>query len=78
MTCSDCGFSFTDQVAEQVEHETICQHLGVMTPKKLATIPKHYRLSLTKFSEITRIGEELFARWENGDTIQNGAYDNFL
>jgi DNA-binding transcriptional regulator YiaG len=71
-TCNDCGFRFTDEV----EHETICQHLGVMTPKKIGAIRK--QLSWTEFSEITSLDEVSLARWENGELIQNPVIDKFL
>jgi len=75
-TCNDCGFRFTDEIAEEVEHEAICQYLGVMIPKEIGAIRK--QLSWTEFSEITSLDEVSLARWENGELIQNPVIDKFL
>ncbi|RKZ90049.1 MAG: hypothetical protein DRR19_10835 [Candidatus Parabeggiatoa sp. nov. 1] len=76
--CSDCGRRFTDEVAEYVEHEAVCQHLGVMTPKEISTIRNGYNISQATLSEFMCIDEELLACWENGELIQNAAIDNLL
>ncbi|KHD09212.1 hypothetical protein PN36_14910 [Candidatus Thiomargarita nelsonii] len=77
-TCNDCGFRFTDEIAEEVEHEAICQHLGVIIPKEIGAIRKQYQLSWTEFSEITTLDEVSLAHWENGELIQNPVIDKFL
>ncbi|MCP4655335.1 MAG: type II toxin-antitoxin system MqsA family antitoxin [bacterium] len=77
-TCDSCGFQFTDFEAEQARHEAICRHLGVMTPAEVAEIRKRYRFSQAELARLTRIGEASLSRWENGQLIQNAAYDQFL
>jgi DNA-binding transcriptional regulator YiaG len=78
MTCNQCGFQFTDEVAEEARHEAVCRHLGVMTPKEIKEIRKSYGMSRAEFSHLTRIGEASLARWENGLLIQSPAYDQLL
>jgi YgiT-type zinc finger domain-containing protein len=34
-TCNNCGFQFTDDIAEEVRHEAVCRHLGMMSPKEI-------------------------------------------
>jgi len=77
-TCNACGFQFTDDVAEEVRHDAVCRHLGVMTPKEVARIRKAYGMSRAVFARLTRIGEASLTRWENGLLIQNPAYDQLL
>lgn len=77
-TCNDCGFQFTDDIAEEARHDAVCNHLGVMSPKKIVEIRKAYRMSRADFARLTRIGEASLARWENGLIIQSPAYDQFL
>lgn len=76
--CETCGFEFTDDEAEDARLNAVCLHLGVMTPTEVGAIRQKYGLSRVEFSRITRIGEASLNRWENGITIQNAAYDNFL
>lgn len=76
--CADCDIDFTDGFAETLRHAAVCEHLGVMTPDQVAAIRKSYGLSRSEFARITKIGEASLARWETGNLIQNGAYDQLL
>jgi putative zinc finger/helix-turn-helix YgiT family protein len=76
--CSDCGFSFIDQESENLCHEAVCKHLGVMTPAQIKSLRQLYNFTQTLFSEITKLGEATLSRWERGIIVQNGAYDNYL
>ena len=77
-SCSDCGFSFLDSVAEDICHKAVCRHLGVMTPPQIKDLRNLYGLTQAQFSEITKLGEATLSRWERGIVIQNQAYDNYL
>lgn len=77
-TCSDCGFSFRDHVADAICHDAVCRHLEVMTPDQIRGLREFYRLTQTEFSKITGLGEATVSRWERGSVIQNKAYDNYL
>jgi len=76
--CGDCGEGFLDYVAEDICHEEICQHLGVMTPSQVKGLRKLYNLTQAEFAEVTKLGEATLSRWERGIVIQNQAYDNYL
>lgn len=76
--CQDCGFEYTDFEAEDIQHEVICCHLGVMTPNEIIALRKDYKLTRAQFAQLTQIGEASLARWETGELIQNAAYDNYL
>src|SRR2546422_2902013 len=77
-TCKKCGFQFTDDEAETIRHDTICKHLGVMTPNEIVNIRTRYNLSRIEFARLTRIGEASLSRWENAYVIQNAANDRLL
>ncbi len=77
--CEECGDQFLDAEAEDLMHEAVCRHLGVMTPREVRDIRRQSgRLSRAEFSRITRLGEATIGRWERGELIQNAAYDQLL
>jgi putative zinc finger/helix-turn-helix YgiT family protein len=76
--CPDCGFEFTDSEAEDLRHEAVCRHLGVMTPTEIFALRKNYGLTRAEFAERSRIGEASLARWETGELIPNPANDCYL
>lgn len=76
--CTDCTFEYTDSEAEDIRHEAVCRHLGVMVPAEVLDLRSSYGLTRAEFAEATRIGEASLARWETGQLIQNPANDNFL
>jgi DNA-binding transcriptional regulator YiaG len=76
--CTDCTFEYTDSEAEDIRHEAVCRHLGVMVPAEVLDLRSSYGLTRAEFAEATRIGEASLARWETGQVIQNPANDSFL
>jgi putative zinc finger/helix-turn-helix YgiT family protein len=76
--CKECAGKFLDANAEDICHEHICRHLGVMNPAQIKSLREHYHLSQAEFSHITKLGEATLSRWERGVVIQNQAYDNYL
>ena len=76
--CGSCEFEFLDDEAECLEHEAICAHLGVLSPKEIRGIREAYDLSRNEFSQVTRLGEATLNRWENGIKIQTLANDRYL
>lgn len=76
--CAACGLSCTRDDAEELRHNAICRHLGVLTPNEIKSIRERYRLSQAEFAELTKIGKASLARWEGGLLIQNSSSDNFL
>ncbi len=76
--CADCAFEYTDSEAEDIRHEAVCRHLGVMAPTEVLSLRNSYGLTRAEFAVATRIGEASLGRWETGQGIQNPANDNFL
>ncbi len=76
--CSSCEFEFLDDEAECLEHEAICAHLGVLSPKEIRGIREAYDLSRNEFVQVTGLGEATLNRWENGIIIQTLANDRYL
>jgi len=77
-TCPDCGFSVSGERAEELMHEAVCRHLGVMPPREVRSIRDRLGLSRAAFAELTQLGEASLARWEGGLLVQNPANDQFL
>lgn len=77
-TCLKCGYQWTDSVAEEIRHETVCRHLGRLTPAEIKRTRELYGLSQAEFSRITGFGEASLSRWETGIQIQNLSSDRLL
>lgn len=76
--CTECGFEFLDHEAETLQHEAICAHLDVLTPKEIRGIRKMHGMSRARFAKLTGFGEATLNRWENAILIQNTANDRYL
>jgi DNA-binding transcriptional regulator YiaG len=76
--CTACDAQYTGGVAEDIRHEAVCRHLGVLTPKEVLAIRSNRGLSRQRFAELTRLGIATLARWESGELIQNAALDAYL
>lgn len=76
--CQSCDFGFLDAEAEEIKHNAVCQHLGVLTPSEIRGIRESYSMSRSAFARLTGFGEATLGRWENGITVQNLANDRFL
>lgn len=77
-TCESCGLEFLDEAAEELYHDAVCRHLGVLTPREIRSIRKSHGLTRKEFARLTHIGPATLARWERGAKIQNAGYDRFL
>lgn len=78
LRCTTCGAEYGGSKSEEIRHEAICRHLGVLTPKEILSIRSQRGLSRQKFAELTRLGVATLARWESGEIIQNAAMDAYL
>lgn len=77
-SCAECGTQFTGEEAERLRHETVCQHLGRLTPTEIRDIRSRYGMRRADFATATRLGEATLARWESGALLPNAAYDQYL
>ena len=76
-TCSSCG-PYTDDEAEDIRHDEVCRHLGVLTPTEIRDLRAKYGLSRAELARISGLGESSIARWETREIIQNVANDRHL
>lgn len=76
--CQACGYQFLDEEADDIQHDAVCNYLGVMTPAQVISLRELYGLNRAQFAKITKLGEATLARWEKSVLIQNAAYDNYL
>ena len=76
-TCSSCG-PYTDDQAEDIRHDEVCRHLGVLTPTEIRDLRAKYDLSRAELARISGLGESSVARWETREIIQNVANDRHL
>ena len=76
--CAPCDYEYLDEVAEDLQHEAVCKHFGVLSPHEIRRIREDHGMTRTKFAEVTGLGEASLNRWENGLNIQTHAYDRYL
>lgn len=76
--CKVCDFEFVDHEGEQLQHEAVCRHLGVLTPAEVREVRERYGMTRAAFAEVTGLGEATLGRWETGALIQNRANDTYL
>ncbi len=76
--CNACEFEYLDEESEQIKHDAVCRHLGVLPPIEIKRIRNQYGMTRAQFARLTGIGEASLNRWENGLGIQTHAYDRYL
>ena len=76
--CEFCEFGYLDEEAEQLKHEAVCEHLGVLSPSEIRRIREGHGMTRARFAQVTGLGEASLNRWENGLTIQTHANDRYL
>ena len=76
--CEPCDFEFLDHEGEQLRHEAVCRHLGVLSPAEISDIRKRLGMTRAAFAEVTGLGDATLNRWEHGAAVQNLAYDRYL
>ena len=77
-TCNQCELQFTDWEAEEIKHNALCEHFGVLNPTQIRQLRKKHDMSRSAFAQLTGLGEASLNRWEKGINIQNIAHDRFL
>ena len=76
--CTSCHFEYLDEEAEQLKHEAVCRHFGVLSPGEIRRIREHHQMTRARFAEVTGLGEASLNRWENGLTIQTLGNDRYI
>lgn len=76
--CAACEFEYLDESAERLKHDSICRHLGVLSPAEIRLIREGHGMTRARFAQVTGLGEASLNRWENGLTIQTHANDRYL
>jgi putative zinc finger/helix-turn-helix YgiT family protein len=77
-TCDRCGYAYTDGDAEDLRHEAVCSHLGVLSPAQIRAIREKYGMTQGEFAKATGFGLASVKRWETGALIQNHSADRLL
>lgn len=76
--CPNCSFEYTDDEAEVLRHEAVCNHLHILAPRQIVAIREHYGMTQQEFADLTRLGRASLVRWERGALFQNPANDSLL
>src|SRR6516162_482732 len=54
--CEQCGNAYTEGDAEDLRHEAVCRHLGVLSPSDVRTTRERYGMSQAEFAKVTGFG----------------------
>lgn len=76
--CSTCDLGFLEEEGQILAHEALCHRLGVLTPREIRGIRRHFGMSREEFATTTGLGEASLGRWERGEGIQSPANDKYL
>ena len=76
--CFQCELQYTDWEADEIKHNALCQHFGVLNPNQIKQLREQYDMSRSAFAQLTGLGEASLNRWEKGINVQNLANDRFL
>ena len=74
--CAECSVEYTGSEADEIRHEAVCHHLGLLTPREIRGVRGN--MSKTEFSHLTGIDEEPIKKLERGFMLPNIVMDNFL
>ena len=77
-SCDACEFEYLDVESERLMHETICSHLGVLSPREIRDIRRNLGMTRKELALLTGLGTASLNRWENGLSIQTHGYDRYL
>lgn len=77
-TCGACDLQFTDEMAETIRHNVVCDHLGRLHPDEVRGLREQHNLTQEQFAKLTGVGVASIRRWESGNLIQNEALDRYL
>jgi putative zinc finger/helix-turn-helix YgiT family protein len=77
-TCDACGDQYTDSQAEEIRHESVCRHLGRLTPGEIRELRDTFGYSQRDWAELTGFGIASIKRWETGALIQGAAQDRYM
>ena len=77
-TCVGCGLQTLDEEGHRLEHEAVCRHLGILSPREIKSIRESHGMTRDEFAEMTGIGESSLGRWERALNMQSLAYDKLL
>lgn len=77
-SCPNCHLEFLDHVGEQLMHDAVCKHLGLLTPNEILRLRESQGFSRQQFADLTKLGEATIERWERGALIQNATNDQLL
>ena len=77
-SCNQCELTFTDWEAEEIKHDALCRHFGVLNPNEIRQLRKKHKMTRTAFAQFTGLGEATLSRWEKGVNIQSVSHDRYL
>ena len=76
--CMQCDLQYTDWEAEEIKHNALCRHFGVLNPTQIKQLRQQHGMPRSAFAQLTGLGEASLNRWEKGINIQNVAHDRYL
>ena len=76
--CAKCGETYSGPEAARVEHEAICQALGLMTPSEIKALRDQFGWSQKDLAALTDLGIATISRSERGRHVQDRSTNMIL
>jgi putative zinc finger/helix-turn-helix YgiT family protein len=76
--CPNCGEYCSGPAAARVEHDAICQALGLMTPTEIKALREQLGWSQQYLADLTGLGIATVSRWERGRLLQSRSNNKVL
>ena len=76
--CEGCGETYSGPDAARMEHEAICDAMGLLTPTEIKAIRDKYGWSQQHLADLTDFGIATVSRWERGRLLQNRSANKVL
>lgn len=76
--CSNCGYEFVGEKADELRHDAICDHLRLLRPGRIQEIRMRLSGSQKSFAALTHLGQASIQRWEQRQVLQSESNDLYL
>jgi len=76
--CNKCGERILDSESAKKIEEARYGALGLLTPLELKEMRKKLRMTQGQISQLLKVGNKTYCRWENGTLMQSKSMDTLI
>jgi DNA-binding transcriptional regulator YiaG len=78
LTCTVCGYAFTDHRAEVIRHAAFCAARDMLSPSEIRALRERLGMTRKEMHDAFGIPPASLDRWEHGRLIQNTSMNTLL